>query len=189
MDKTTLVKRRLKNFAKANKVLVNENVTKMFESIAESGSITRKDLFNNLEVSESTFSGYLSSLESVNLVVLNKKGRCRYLRISPYGRKLSDTIGLPISPRVPRVTSDINRILMLKTVSKEDKGSTFTDVYYNLNRMLEKYRLSEITSALLSYHLRILKEETQITPESPYRLTSEGKLTLHAIEDIVGYQI
>jgi len=203
MKRTKLVvKRKLKKLAKANRVLKNENITKIFEKIIESGIISRIDLGGITQLRESSISKYLSRLEAADLVLLNQpcpygawekhvryEHRSKFIKISPYGRQLSETMGTPIPKRITLVASEINRIFILETIANEDDGLTTTELNLSLNRLLREYRLREVTTYLLDYHMGILKKESQITPESPYALALDGEKTVKVVDDMVGHPI
>jgi len=206
-ESKTVVMRRLKKLAKANSVLTNKNVAKIFDSTAKSDLLSRKDLLDLVEVHPTTLSRYLSRLEAADLFLLNQtlpnrwegyeryQRRNRFIKISPYGRRLSDVIGSPVSLKFTYVASDLKRILILNTIAESEElaqykdGISFNDVYLVANDIAERYRTGTISTALLSYHLRILRKKEQITADPFYQLTSDGKSTVKKIVDIVSYQI
>ncbi len=202
------VMRGLKKLAKANKVLTNENAAKIFDFTAKSiDLVSRKDLLDVVEVHPSTLSEYLSGLEAADLFLLSQtlpnrweryeryQRRNQFIKISPYGRRLSDVMGSPVPLKFTYVASDLNRILVLNTITESEPlaqykdGISFNDIYDVVNGITKRHKIAPISTALLSYHLRILRKEEQMTVTPLYQLTSDGRSTVKKIVDIVGYRI
>jgi len=178
---------KLTKLVKACKVIKNEKALEVFDLITDLNKVSRRQLVSDLGFSESPLTKYLLRLESVDLISSTKSGREKELNISSYGRKISEAMGHPIPLKIPYVLSDANRIFILEAIAKNHK--TYVKIFWHANDLLKEYGMPVINPDDVRYHMKTLKEETQITGKSPYELTPEGRLTVKIIEDIASYRM
>lgn len=174
--------KQLRKLSKASKTLRNRRIRHLLSSLSTVDSIWRRDLKNRLEVSESTLSDYLSSLENSSLVKLQKIGRQVHVQISPFGRRLLDSCN--DLDTFAHISSDGHRVRILEFIAG-NSDVTYTEAYYAINRILAGTKQPEMTTALLSYHLRILKKEEILrSNNSEYRLTSKGRRIVQSLNSL-----
>lgn len=177
-----LSNKQLKKLSKASKALRNRRIRHLLECFSTENIISRKHLKKCVDVSEGTLSGYLSLLEERFLVNLLKAGRQVNVQITPFGRRLA--VSYKDLENFTDVASDGNRVRIMELLTSNG-GGTFTKIYYDLNLILARKRQSEMTTALLSYHLRILKKKKiVVTDGSLYSITLEGTRILQAAANL-----
>jgi len=180
-----LSSRQLKKLSKSGKALRNRRIRTILQSFYDVDSAPREELRKAVDVSESTFSSYLNALENTSIVELRKVGRRVHVQLTPFGKRILNSVGSPKDLGIfSNVTGDANRVRIIEAIA-ENGGQTFTKLYYCINRSLEKRKEPEMTTALLSYHLRVLKSADAVSARnSNYHLTANGKKVLQIVENI-----
>jgi len=178
---------KLTKLVKACRVIKNEEALEVFDLIVDLNDVSRKQLVHDSCFIESPLTKNLLRLESADLISGIKSGREKELEISSYGRRISEAMGHPIPLKIPYVLSDANRIFILETIAKNHK--TYGDIFWCTNDLLKKYDMTVINPDDVRYHMRTLKNKTQITAKPPYQLTPEGESTVKVVDNILGYQL
>ncbi len=175
---TMLSSKQLTKLHKASKALRNRRVKHLLESLSAVGEASRRDLKKHVKVGDSTLSGYLSALEDSSLVNTTKMGRQVNVQITPLGRRLVDfrkDLGM-----FAHIASDRRRVRLMELIAGNG-GRGYTEIYYLLNRLLASAGEHEITTALMGYHLRILRKKSIIQlNSSSYHMSKKGRKLLKA---------
>jgi predicted transcriptional regulator len=166
-------------------VLRKEETSELLSLLSETEIVPRSLLLEELDTSESVLSKYIGKMKKVGLVDSQKSGRQKDIRILPLGRKILKLIDSKEITRFFDIVSDLNRILILKAIEKNDGRSTCKVVYQNVKQELTEHGEPEIDKDLLRYHLVRLKKEGQISNHNRvYGLTERGHRTVEILSRI-----
>jgi len=155
-------------------------------SIDNQSVLPQKELLTKLNVSESVLSKYIKKMKKVGLIDSEKSGRERRVNVLNLGKNLVNSVHSKGLKDFFSIASDLNRILVLESIYKNNGESTCKNISKEVNSYLGRNGKPMMDKDLLRYHLKELRRKDQITNHNrTYELTSEGGRTIKTILKIL----
>lgn len=168
------------------KVLRREEASELLWNLGKVEIARRKVLLEDAGIRESALSKCIKKMKDVGLVGSEKSGREGKVRILPLGEGIIKIVNSRKLAEFFSIASDLNRILVLEAIHRNNGNSTCKVIYNNVNTELKKYRRPEMDKDLLRYHLKQLRKEEQVEAnDRKYTLTPKGSKTIQTLLKIL----